>query len=208
MASTTLVPEPVSQPDSAAPGALLHRFTVEEYHRLPPLGEAGAARTELLDGWVIDMPPIGPTHSSMVEDSGDVVRPLLPIGWRLRLQQPVSFPTSEPQPDLAVVKGKRGDYRKRHPGPQEIGLLVEVSDTTLAFDRAFRAVLYAAANVPYYWIINVIDRQLEVHRDPRPAADGQAAYYAVREVLRAGDTVPLILDGQTIAAMAAAELLP
>jgi len=207
MTFITLTPEPVSQADFAAPGVLLHRFTVEEYHRLP-LGESGAARTELLDGLVIDMTPIGPTHASMVGNAGDVLRPLLPGGWHLREEKPITLPLSEPQPDVGVVKGRRGDYRKRHPGPQEIGLLVEVSDTTLAFDRAFRAVLYAAANVPYYWIINVIDRQLEVHRDPRPAADGQAAYYAVREVLRAGDTVMLILEGQTIAAIDVADVLP
>lgn len=208
MATSTLASEPVPRDEPTSPTAMLHRFTVEEYHRLPPLGEAGTARTELLDGWIFDMTPIGPTHASVVGQAGDTLRPFVPPGWHLREEKPVSLSHSEPQPDVGIVKGRRADYRKRHPGPKDIGLLIEVSDTTLALDRTFRAVVYAAANVHHYWIINIPDRQLEVHSDPRPAADGQPAFYAARRILRAGDKVPLILDGQTGAEVEVAELLP
>lgn len=93
-----------------------------------------------------------------------------------------------PEPDIAVVPGKRSDYRKQH--PKTAALVVEVSDTTLASDRTRKGSLYARANLQDYWIVNLVDRQLEVYR--RPQVDGTQAYgygYGEKLILSLKDTV-------------------
>jgi hypothetical protein len=112
---------------------------------------------------------------------------------------------SEPEPDAILARGDANTFAHRHPGPADIGLLVEVSDSTLGFDRVDKGRIYAGASLPIYWIINVIDRQVEVYTDPRP--NDPATVYAKRIDLKPGDSVPFILDGQLIAHLAVSDLL-
>ena len=112
---------------------------------------------------------------------------------------------SEPEPDVAVVRGNRRDYGTRHPGPQDTGLAVEVSDSTLDQDRTVKLQIYARARVPVYWIVNVVDRQIEVYEQPSGPTPDPA--YGNRRDYRPGDAVPLVLDGNTVATVPVTELL-
>jgi Uma2 family endonuclease len=182
------------------------RWSVDEYHRLIDSGFLGEKDPiHLLEGnMVLRMPP-NPPHSNAVTGTIRTVVRLLPDDWQLRSEQPITLADSEPQPDVVLARGDRTTYRTRHPGPADIGLVVEVSDTSLPVDRIDMGRIYARSNLPVYWIINVVDRQVEVYTDSRPADSVPA--YATRTDYRPGDGLPLILDGQVVARIPVIDLL-
>jgi Uma2 family endonuclease len=183
------------------------RFSVDEYHRMVASGVLTASdRVQLVNGWIVEMPPIGPEHSTSTSLAEAALLAYLPSGWILRIQDPITLPTGEPEPDLVAARGAIRDYSKRHPGPGDIGLVVEVADATLSFDRAEKAAEYAAAGIVEYWIINVVDRQAEVHRHPQTAQTGSE--YRSREVFDEATSVDFMLDGQQLAKIRVADLLP
>jgi Uma2 family endonuclease len=174
----------------------LHRFTVEEYRALPAAGLLPPdARVELLEGVIVDMTPIGPLHSFSVEDFRAVLNGLVPKGWHVRAQQPITLGDSEPQPDVTVVRGERWDYLNRHPGVNDVGLVVEVADTSLATDRRVKSRIYAAAGIPEYWIVHLVKRQVEVLRHPYPAKGRKPAGYHESIVVSRRGGLTLVLDG-------------
>jgi Uma2 family endonuclease len=136
----------------------------------------------------------------------DALGPLLPSGWHLISQEPITTADSEPEPDIGVVRGKRRDYVNRHPQPKDVGLIVEVADTTLARDRGVKKTIYARARIPIYWIINLIDRCVEVYSDPTGPAKKPDC--RDRQVLDLKDTVPFILDGEEIGRIRVKALMP
>jgi Uma2 family endonuclease len=184
-----------------------YRFSVDQYERLDGLGIFGwEDRVELLDGFVIRRPIINPPHATAVENFRDVLPLLLPPGWHARGQVPITLPTSQPIPDGSVARGSRPDYAARHPNPSDLAVVVEVSDTSLTDDRRDKAQLYAAAGVVEYWIVNLIDRQVEVYTDPQ--GSGDAADYATAHTYRPGDTVPFTVTGVGATPVPVADLLP
>lgn len=152
-----------AHPDTDFPSRL---FTVEEYHRM---GEAGVLteddRVELLEGRIVTKMNHNPQHDAVVELVDETISRLLPRGFRVRIQSSVTTLDSEPEPDAAVVRGSIRDRLTRHPGPSDTALVVEVSETSLRRDRAKRR-LYARAGIAVYWIVNLIDSQLEVYTEP------------------------------------------
>jgi Uma2 family endonuclease len=145
---------------------LRRRFTREDYYRM---AEAGILRpderVELIEGEILTMAPQGPDHASMGDRVRDLIAAALPAGFYVRSQRPLSLgQASDPEPDIAVVRGSWSDYLEAHPTTAE--LVVEVSRASLAFDRAAKCSLYAAAGIPDYWIINLEQRLLEVYREP------------------------------------------
>ena len=162
-------------------------------------------QVELLEGHMVMKMPPNPPHSNVVSNATEILIVRLPLGWRLRSEQPITLPDSEPQPDFAVVRGDRSTYQSRHPGPPDIGLVVEVCDSSLTIDRIDMVRIYARANLPIYWIINVVDRQVEVYTDPRP--NDPVPAYATRTDYRVGDSVPLVPDGQLLTQLPVADLL-
>jgi Uma2 family endonuclease len=147
-----------------------HRITVEEYYRMAEVGLlAPDARVELIEGEIIDMPPIGIPHARIVRElnallvraAGDraIVSPQLPV----RLDR-----FSEPQPDLALLKPPSDLYAQRHPTAGDTLLAVEVSETTLRYDRQRKAPLYALHGIPELWIFDIKAKQLYVSRNPTP----------------------------------------
>src|SRR5262249_15603300 len=117
--------------------------------------------------------PQGSCPDSAVGAVGDAPRACLPPGWLVRVQMPVALDDqSEPEPDIAVVPGDWADYRTNH--PTRPALVVEIAETSLAFDRREKASLYARGGIRDYWVVNLVDRELEVFRDPEP--DETAAY--------------------------------
>ena len=163
-------------------------------------------RVQLVNGSIIEMPPIGPEHSTSTSLAEAALLANLPNGWILRIQDPITLPTGEPEPDLVVARGAIRDYSKRHPGAQDVGLLVEVADATLNFDRLEKEAEYAAAGVAEYWIINLVDRQVEVHRHPQTAQTGSE--YRSREVFEESATIDFELNGVQLAKLRVADLLP
>jgi Uma2 family endonuclease len=177
----------------------LRRFSVEQYHALADAGVLTEDdRVELLDGLIVEMPPIGPPHAYSVEHTDkDVLSPRLPPGWHIRMQQPITLATSEPEPDIAVVRGQRKQYAKRHPGPKDIGLLIEISDATIQIDR-YKAKIYAGAGIPNYCIVDLARRQVEVYRNPQAARGKAVASYADKEILKPRDVLQISLQGQDL----------
>jgi Uma2 family endonuclease len=185
----------------------LRRFSVAEYHRMIETGILDETdQVELLDGYVVLKIPRNPPHDGTIDLLRDALQACLPSGWLLRTQQAVTLPKSEPEPDLAVVRGDKRTYLSRHPGPADIGLVIEVSGSSLQRDRDEKGPIYAGAAIPIYWIVNLVDRCIEIRTVPGSVA-GQPAY-TQQQVFTPGMTVPLILDGVVIASLAVDELLP
>jgi Uma2 family endonuclease len=152
-----------------------HRITVEEYHRMAEVGLlAPDARVELIEGAIIDMPPIGSRHASIVDRLIELVSHAVRGRAILRCQGPVQLgDLSEPQPDLALFAWREDFYEHRHPTAADTLLLIEVSETTLRYDRHTKLPLYARHGVPEYWIFDTQERQLDVFRSPTGAAYGE-----------------------------------
>jgi Uma2 family endonuclease len=173
-----------------------HRFTVADYYRM---GETGVlkpdAQVELLDGRIIDRAPIGPLHGGSVNRLNRILSRLAAGRWLVSAQNPVNLDEySEPQPDLMLLKPAKDDYTRRHPGPEDVFLVIEVADTTLDFERKAKLPAYGRAGIPEVWILNLGARVLEVYREPNFSG------YGSQKVLRAGDTAaPLAFPDAAIA---------
>ena len=190
---------------AAAPRPRL--WTREEYYKM---AEAGVfrpdERVELIGGRVVAMSPQNSPHFTAICLIEDVLRALFGTGYVVRVQGPLDLsPSSQPEPDIAVVRGTARDYAGAH--PTTALLVVEVSESTLAFDRGEKASLYASAGVPEYWVLNLLDRCLEVYRDPVPVA-GQPYGYGYRSCTHyfaVDEVTPLAVSQRAIKV---ADLLP
>lgn len=183
------------------------RFSVPEYHKLIEIGVLTEDdNLELLEGYLVHKTGRNPPHDVALQLTSESLAAALPTGWCLRVQSAITLPESEPEPDIAVVRGGARTYASKHPGPGDIGTLIEVSDTTLDADRIDKGRIYAKANVGCYWIVNLINRQIEVYRQPSGPAASPA--FAQQATYRAGDAVPLVLDGVTVASIAVDDILP
>jgi len=145
-----------------------HLFTVDEYHKM---GEAGIFgeddRVELIEGEIVEMSPIGSPHAARVKRLNRLLVRRLGTRAIVQVQDPVVLSqTSEPQPDLAVLKPRADFYAARHPTPADTLLITEVADSSRAFDRNVKAPLYARAGIAELWVVDVIDELVEVYRRP------------------------------------------
>ena len=160
-----------------------HRFSVRDYYRMTETGVLPPdARIELLDGQIMDMEPIGPSHGGSVNRLNRLFNRLSRGRWLVTAQNPVHLDEySEPQPDLMLVKPEPDDYTTRHPAPQDVFLLIEVAQTPLGYDREQKLPAYGCAGIPEVWIVNLADRTIEVYREPHFAG------YDSKAILRTGD---------------------
>jgi Uma2 family endonuclease len=163
-----------------------HRLTVHDYHRMAEVGLLSPGdRTELIEGEIVDMPPIGSSHASVVTVLTRQLMRAIDDTVEIRVQQPVRFmPRSEPQPDLALVRRTADAYRQGHPTAKDVLLLIEVSDSTLRYDLDTKSRLYAKHGIPEYWVVDLVNRRIVRHQ----ASDGSA--YEQRNELASG-AVPL-----------------
>jgi len=129
-----------------------HRLTVDEYYRMADAGLLSPDdRTELIEGEIVDMPPIGSPHAAIVTMLTERLVRLVGASAQVRVQAPVRFmPRSEPQPDIALVKPRSDAYRNAHPIAADVLLLIEVSESTLRFDLEVKSRLYATHGIPEY----------------------------------------------------------
>lgn len=156
----------VEAPKAVVPGSQVWPLSVQAYH---VLGEAGLIpkKTELLYGQVIHKMPKTPWHSYLQQSLSEVIQAARPSGMFLRIEQPITCADSEPEPDLAVVQGRKEDYRHEHPRTAE--LVIEVCVTNHNYDRS-KLHAYSSAGVKEVWLVLGPEKQLEVHRRP---ADGR-----------------------------------
>ncbi len=204
--SAVAIPMPNSPAATAVP--TLFRLTVADYHEMGERGILGPEdRVELLDGFLVNKPMQNSQHgSTVVRLTHKLIVASMMGGWQIRIQVPLTLDGSEPEPDAALARGDLRSYDMRHPDGSEVGVVIEVSDTSLGSDRGFKGPIYARAAIPQYWIVNIPERQIEVYTDPTgPDATPQ---YAKRTDYSASQAVPLILDGQSVALIPVADLLP
>lgn len=154
-------------------------WTREEYYKM---AEAGVfrpgERVELIGGKIVTMSPQNSPHFTAICLVEDTLRMVFGSGYIVRVQGPLDVsPASQPEPDIAVVRGSVRDYATAH--PTTALLVVEVAESSLPFDRGEKASLYASVDVPEYWVVNLLDRRLEVYRDPCPIT-GQPYGYGYR----------------------------
>lgn len=187
--------------------ASIARFSVASYQRMVSSGALTPEdKVELLENFMVLKMLHNPPHDSTIQR---MLRPLLrslPAGWDLRVQSAITLSDSEPDPDFAIVRGSSADYEGRHPFAADVGVVIEVADTSLARDRHDKSRIYAHAAIPVYWLVNLLDRRIEVFSQPG-GAEAEAGYHASRHYT-SGGAVPLVLDGSAVANIAAAELLP
>ena len=145
----------------------VRRWTRAEYDRLVDRGAFEGKPLELIGGQRAVAEPQGSDHASAIGRVSDTIRAALPAGFVVRVQLPLALDDeSEPEPDVAVVPGPHDDYRAAH--PRRATLLLEVAESSLGLDRDTKGSLYARGAVQDYWIVNLVDRVLEVYRDPAP----------------------------------------
>jgi Uma2 family endonuclease len=183
------------------------RLTVEQYHEMIRAGILTEDDpVELLEGWLISKMPKNPPHRVATRLTTKALERIVPAGWYVDQQEPITTRTSEPEPDVVVVRGDTRDYLDRHPGPRDLAMVVEVADTTLERDRTLKKRLYAAAEIPLYWIVNLIEQQVEVYT--QPTGEAEPADYRDRQDYRLPDSVSLVIEGEEIARVAVSDLLP
>jgi Uma2 family endonuclease len=207
MATVTHTIGQTARAEAAVPTELIWRLTVAQYHRMVHDGILTEDDpVELLAGWLIPKMPKSPPHRAATRALRVALESLVPAGWYVDSQEPITTADSEPEPDALVVRGESRDYVDRHPGPAEVALVVEVSDTTLQRDRALKRQLYAAAGIANYWIVNLVERRVEVHTGP--SGPSPRPDYAHLQSFGPTETIPLSIDNQPIGNLAVADLLP
>ena len=136
----------------------------------------------------------------------DLLPRLLPSGWFLTVQDPIVTLDSLPEPDAALIRGARREYLERRPTAADIALVVEVADTSLEQDRSLKKRLYARAGIVVYWIVNLVERQIEAYTDP--AGHAQEPDYRECRIYGPADEIPVVLDENEAGRLSVRELLP
>jgi Uma2 family endonuclease len=178
-------------------------MNVHEYERITAAGALEDDRVELIDGYLVRKTAKNPPHSWTTREILDLLAGLLPPGWIWRLEQPVRIPDfDEPEPDIAIVRGNKDDYKRRTPEPTDVALLVEVSETTLYRDQGEKLLAYAKGGIPIYWIVNLVDGHVEVYTGP-----GLGGYLS-RQDFKPGQAVPVVIDGHEVGRIPVTNILP
>ncbi|CRI66605.1 conserved hypothetical protein [Thiocapsa sp. KS1] len=185
-------------PRRASSLARVFRVSVTDYHRMGETGILGPdLRTELIDGEIVEMPPIGHPHAGTVNLLANRLKEAVGPHAVVAVQNPVWLNDhSEPLPDIALLRPRPDYYRSAHPGPADVLLLAEVADSSLAYDREIKLPRYARAGIPEVWLVDLAGCRLAIHR--QPTEDGYAEVVAADDLsaiaLPLGDDTRRILD--------------
>lgn len=184
----------------------VHLWTRDEYYKMADAGLFEHRRVELIEGRIFDMSPMGSLHATAVALAAHTVEHVFTNDYFVRWQMPfIVSGLSEPEPDVAVVPGTIRDYSVTH--PTEAALIIEVAETSLTYDRTEKVSLYAKADIAEYWIINLVEYQLEVYRQPMPDPTAKYGFtYATKIILTTNDSVTPLARPEAV--IAVADLLP
>jgi Uma2 family endonuclease len=207
MSKTIRTADRRTTPPPATSSRTQRRFSVAEYHRLIDAGILREdERCELIQGWILELMPPNPPHAKAMKRVNRTLTPLFAWGeWVVGVQDPVTLADDEPLPDFSVATGPDSKYDTRHPGPRDLVLIVEISDSSLDYDRGEKLAMYAEAKIPVYWIVNLIDRQVEVYTHPR---GGRNPTYRTRVEYSPGQDVTVVVGGRAIGTIPAGDILP
>ncbi len=204
LATTGPISMPVAPVDPDWVPSPLYRMTVEEYEAMVASGAfEGRSHFHLINGYLVEKMTQNDPHCTADDLCGEALTRLIPTGWYIRASKPIRLAAqaSKPEPDRCVVRGSIRDYSQRTPEAGDAAMVVEIADSSLAADRKM-AGIYGSAGIPVYWIVNLIDRQVEVYTDPGPAG------YATRTDYRPGQQIPVVIGGQAVGQIAVVDLLP
>jgi Uma2 family endonuclease len=192
---------------AAIPNDLIWRLRIEQYHAIIQAGIlTDDDSVELLEGWLVFKMPKNPPHRATTRLVRTALENILPAGWYVDSQEPITLSNSEPEPDIVVVRGDTRQYLDRHPGAEDIALIIEVSDTTLQRDRTVKKRIYARAGISIYWIVNLVEEQVEVYS--QPLVEVEQPDYSQRLDFGRSAVIPIIIEGIEIGAIAVDALLP
>ena len=171
-----------------------HRWTVAEYHRMGEVGFLNEdSRVELIDGEIVEMAPLGSFHGGGVKYFNNKLASLLHGKAIVSVQDPIILGGhTEPQPDIALLRWRDDFYRTTNPHVEDVLLIIEVSDSTLRYDRDVKIPLYAHHGIPEVWLLDIPQRHIEIYRDP---ANGQ---YRQRDCRRTGPIAPILCPDAVI----------
>lgn len=182
------------------------RFSVFAYHEMIRLGILTSDDpVELLEGWIIQKMPKNPTHRVANKLVRNALEEIAPAGWYVDAQEPVTLQDSEPEPDVVIVRGNTRDYTERHPGAEDLALVIEIADSTLERDRSYKKRIYARAGIPIYWIVNLIEKQIEVYT--QPDSSGEEATYVGRRDYDLSSQVSVMIEGCEVGRLNVKDLL-
>jgi len=207
--SVATLPRPkkaeAAPPEEGLAEMSIRRFTVAEYHKLIEIGVLKSGDPyELLHGWIVKKMSVNNPHRQAVSRLYRWLTRNLSDQWYTFCQQPFTTGDSEPEPDLSVAIGPDGLYDDRKPGPADLALVVEVSDSTLITDSNYKLRLYADAGVEQYWIVNLVARRIEIYTQPRGGQETgyqSCIHYGTEEV------IPLIFGTSRIGSLPVSEFL-
>jgi Uma2 family endonuclease len=183
-----------------------YRVSVKSYQQMITAGIFGEEdAVELLEGRIVNKMPKDRQHVIVTNLIVHAFNQLLGQTHHVEAQEPITLSTSEPEPDILVLRGQILDYPK-HPQGQDVALVVEVANTSLQRDQTWKKQIYAEAGIPVYWIVNLLDRQIEVYSHPT-GASFHPNYRQLRTYTE-GESVPVVLDGQEVGVLAIQSLLP
>jgi Uma2 family endonuclease len=198
---------PSSPRAAVVPTDVIWRLTVEQYHEMVRTGIlTDDDPVELLQGLLVTKMPKNPPHRITTGLLREALRPLLPNGWYVDSQEPITTEDSEPEPDVCVIRGDTRQYADRHPGPSDVALVIEVADTTLERDLTSKKQVYARAGIPVYWVIDLVGRRIEVFTDPSNA--GALLDYRRHTRYADSDEVPVDVGGHVIGRLHLRTVLP
>ncbi len=205
-ARVTKKPKGAAPLTPAVPPFAVHRFTVDEYHRMIETGVLSENdRIELIHGWLVTKMTLNPPHDYAVNALMKAFWALVGPDGVVRIQQPITTTDSEPEPDVVFATGSNADYKTRNPKPSQAIVVVEVGDSSLRQDQTTKLELYAGAKVAVYWIVNLVDRRVEVYTQPR---GGKNPVYKQRTDYGPDDAVPVVIASKSVGTIAVKELLP
>lgn len=188
----------------AVPRDPIVRLSVEQYHEMIRAGILTADdQVELLEGWLVAKMPKKPQHRIATRLTQKALEAVVPDGWYVDAQEPITLTDSEPEPDVMIVRGATQDYHDRHPHADEIALVVEISDSTLERDRSTKKRMYARAGIPVYWIVNLVDNTCEVYNAPSVAD----ADYQQIDIYDLTGTLPVVIEEREIGTVRVQDLL-
>jgi Uma2 family endonuclease len=208
MPAAPATPAGPSAPPSLRPNSpllsRLYHLTVLQYDRMVQDGVLEKRdRVELIEGLLVVKMSKKPPHVVAGKQGLDALSRVAPQGWHVAKGDPiVASDWSEPEPDLALVRGRPRDYLQRQVTATEVALVVEIAESSLATDRSEMGRVYAASGIPFYWIVNLVDGQVEVYSGPGPAG------YQNRQDLKPGQELSVIVDGVEVGRIPVADILP
>ena len=181
----------------------VYRLTVAQYEAMVESGVLGKRdRVHLINGVLVAKMTHKPRHATAYSAALAKLGAILTVGWYLRPDLPIKISdVSMPEPDIVVARGSYQDYADRHPEPADIALIAEVAKSSLAEDRQM-AGIYGRAGIPVYWLIDTVNRQVEVYSQPGPAG------YGAMEVLAPGHVLTVVLDGVEVGEIAVEDIMP